>query len=129
MTKPSSPGTGPTKEEREQIKDLLNKMVRLKILKEDENIDINEADRIKFTEQFERHFDKIGRRLDADPETHSESFDISAGMRSVLLNYFEDKKIITEIGEDELYDIGVMVYTLKMMKAGKDPADITGEPN
>jgi hypothetical protein len=31
-------------------------------------------------------------------------------------------RLITEIGEDELYDMGVMVYTLKMMKAGKDPS-------
>jgi len=38
-------------------------------------------------------------------------------------------KTITEIGEDELFDMGVMVYTLKMMKADKDPADIPGEPN
>ena len=91
MTSPS-PGTDPTKKDREQIEELINKMVQLKILKEDNNIDGNEADRIGFTEQFDRHFDKIGRRLDADPETHSESFDISEGMRSVLLNYFEDKK-------------------------------------
>jgi phage major head subunit gpT-like protein len=41
-----------------------------------------------------------------------------------LLDFLKDKKI--EISEDELDDMGVMVYSPKMREAGKDPTEISG---
>jgi hypothetical protein len=38
------------------------------------------------------------------------------------MNYLEDKTK-TKIAEDELYDMGVMVYSLIMRNAGKDPVN------
>jgi hypothetical protein len=68
------------------------------------------------------HFSKITKRLDADPET--ESLDILEGMRSVLLNYFKPG---IKASDNELYDMGLMVYTLKMKNASRDPTDIPGD--
>ena len=60
--------------------------------------------------------------ISGDPKIYSGSFVISEGLRSVLLDFLKDKKI--EISEDELDDMGVMVYSPKMREAGKDPRDI-----
>jgi hypothetical protein len=62
--------------------------------------------------------------ISGDPKTYSGSFVISEGLRSVLLDFLKDKKI--EISEDELDDMGVMVYSPKMREAGKDPTEISG---
>lgn len=101
------------KENLNHAEELIHKMVDLKILKE------YEGKGIGFTSQFNRHSTKVCNRLDADPET--QSFDISEGMRSVLLNYFKPG---VKVSDYELYDMGLMVYTLKMMNAGRDPTNI-----
>lgn len=124
MTSSSPPSrTGQTKEEQEHIDALIKKMIELKVLKADRNV--NEDNRIQFTQEFDRHLSHIDKRIDGDPETHSDSSDISEELKSILLNYLKDNtKTKIEIGEDELYDMGVMVYSLKMRNAGKDPTQV-----
>jgi hypothetical protein len=105
MTSSSPPSrTGQTKEEQEHIDALIKKMIELKILKADRNV--NEDNRIQFTQEFDRHLSHIDKRIDGDPETHSDSSDISEELKSILLNYLKDNTKKTELGEDELYDMG-----------------------
>jgi hypothetical protein len=111
-------GTNPTKKEQEHVSELINKMVELKILKRDNNFD----DGIRFTQEFNLHLGKIDKRVDGNPETHLDSSDISEELKSVLIDYLEGKTK-TEIGEDDLYDMGVMVYSLILRNAGKDPVN------
>lgn len=47
--------------------------------------------------------------------------------RSSISELFKDRRI--EIGEYELDEMCVMVYTLTMMNADKDPTDIPEESN
>jgi hypothetical protein len=118
MTSAAAAGTNPTKKEQEHVSELINKMVELKILKRDNNFD----DRIRFTQEFNLHLGKIDKRVDGNPETHLDSSDISEELKSVLIDYLEGKTK-TEIGEDDLYDMGVMVYSLILRNAGKDPVN------
>ena len=114
----SAAGTNPTKKEQEHVSELINKMVELKILKRDNNFD----DGIRFTQEFNLHLGKIDKRVDGNPETRLDSSDISEELKSVLIDYLEGKTK-TEIGEDDLYDMGVMVYSLILRNAGKDPVN------
>lgn len=116
MASSAQPGTNPTRGEQQHVDELINKMVKLKILDENDNFD----DGIQFTQEFNLRLVKIDKRVDGDPESHTDSSDISEKLRSVLTNYLEDKTK-TKIAEDELYDMGVMVYSLIMRNAGKDP--------
>jgi hypothetical protein len=118
MTSAAAAGTNPTKKEQEHVSELINKMVELKILKRDNNFD----DGIRFTQEFNLHLGKIDKRVDGNPETHLDSSDISEELKSVLIDYLEGKTK-TEIGEDDLYDMGVMVYSLILRNAGKDPVN------
>jgi hypothetical protein len=118
MASAAQPGTNPTRREQEHVDELINKMVKLKILDENDNFD----DGIQFTQEFNLHLGKIEKRVDGDPESHTDSSDISEKLKSILMNYLEDKTK-TKIAEDELYDMGVMVYSLIMRNAGKDPVN------
>lgn len=118
MASSAQPGTNPTRGEQQHVDELINKMVKLKILDENDNFD----DGIQFTQEFNLRLVKIDKRVDGDPESHTDSSDISEKLRSVLTNYLEDKTK-TKIAEDELYDMGVMVYSLIMRNAGKDPVN------
>ena len=116
MASSAQPGTNPRRGEQQHVDELINKMVKLKILDENDNFD----DGIQFTQEFNLRLVKIDKRVDGDPESHTDSSDISEKLKSVLTNYLEDKTK-TKIAEDELYDMGVMVYSLIMRNAGKDP--------
>ena len=118
MASAAQPGTNPTRREQEHVDELINKMVKLKILDENDNFD----DGIQFTQEFNLYLGKIDKRVDGDPESHPDSSDISEKLKSVLMNYLEDKTK-TKIAEDELYDMGVMVYSLIMRNAGRDPVN------
>ena len=118
MVSAAQPGTNPTRREQEHVDELINKMVKLKILDENDNFD----DGIQFTREFNLHLGKIEKSVDGDPESHTDSSDISEKLKSILMNYLEDKTK-TKIAEDELYDMGVMVYSLIMRNAGKDPVN------
>ena len=75
---------------------------------------------MRFTKQFNQHFRKVSQRLNADPAT--DYMDTYEGLKCVVLNYLGQNKIHDEL----LYDICVMIYTLKMMIAnpGWKPSDI-----
>ena len=118
MASAAQPGTNPTRREQEHVDELINKMVKLKILDENDNFD----DGIQFTQEFNLHLGEIDKRVDGDPESHTDSSDISEKLKSILMNYLEDKTK-TKIAEDELYNMGVMVYSLIMRNAGKDPVN------
>lgn len=118
MASSAQPGTNPTRGEQQHVDELINKMVKLKILDENDNFD----DGIQLTQEFNLQLGKIDIRVDGDPESHTDSSDISEKLKSVLMNYLEDKTK-TKIAEDELYDMGVMVYSLIMRNAGKDPVN------
>ena len=118
MASSAQPGTNPTRGEQQHVDDLINKMVKLKILDENDNFD----DGIQFTQEFNLRLGKIDKRVDGDPESHTDSSDISEKLKSVLMYYLEDKTK-TKIAEDELYDMCVMVYSLIMRNAGKDPVN------
>ena len=118
MASSAQPGTNPTRGEQQHVDELINKMVQLKILDENDNFD----DGIQFTQEFNLRLGKIDERVDGDPESHTDSSDISEKLKSVLMNYLEDKTK-TKIAEDELYNMDVMVYSLIMRNAGKDPVN------
>lgn len=66
---------------------------------------------MRFTKQFNQHFRKVSQRLNADPAT--DYMDTCEGLRCVVLNYLGANKIHDKL----LYDMCIMIYTLKMMIA------------
>lgn len=67
--------------------------------------------RVDFTKRFDHHFKRIIKRLYADPST--DYIAIYEGLRAVVLNYIQN----TNINEELLDNICMMVYTLSMMIA------------
>ena len=109
--------------EREDDEALLEKMIKLKIFERPSKA---ENYKMHFTKRFNQSFSKTVRRLDADPAT--DSLDISEGLRAVLLNYIlsssNNNNNDIQVNEYELYNMSLMVYTLSMLNANKDPLDI-----